>query len=87
MCLVDVVILKCCVMCILLQGEVWICMELMDISLEQFYKRVHTVHGRFDEDILSVIAFSVCVKFLLSSSAVVVVGTKLKVKTQNYVTY
>jgi len=51
-------------MCILLQGEVWICMELMDISLEQFYRKVHAVHGRFDEDVLSVIAFSVCVEIL-----------------------
>lgn len=35
-------------------------MEVMDISLEQFYKKVHEIHGGFQEDVLSVIAFSVC---------------------------
>jgi len=51
-------------MCSWWQGNVWICMDVMDISLEPFYRKVHTLHGRFDEDVLSVIAFSVCVEIL-----------------------
>jgi len=35
-------------------------MEVMDVSLEFFYKKVHEIRGRFPEDVLSVIVFSVC---------------------------
>ena len=43
------------------QGNVWICMELMDIPLHHFYKKVHETRGSFKEheDVLRVIAFSV----------------------------
>ena len=34
-------------------------MEVMDISLEHFYKKVHELRGTFQEDVLSVVAFSV----------------------------
>jgi len=44
----------------MVQGNVWICMEVMDVSLEFFYQKVHQVRGMFQEDMLSVIAFSVC---------------------------
>jgi len=40
-------------------------MEVMDVSLEFFYKKVHEIRGRFQEDILSVVAFSVCLEFNL----------------------
>ena len=49
----------------MLKGNVWICMEVMDVSLEFFYKKVHEIRGRFQEDILSVVAFSVCLEFNL----------------------
>ena len=47
------------------QGEVRICMEVMDISLNDFYKKVHRLHSGFPEDVLSVIAYSVCVEILV----------------------
>jgi len=40
-------------------------MEVMDASLEFFYRKVHEIRSRFPEDILSVVAFSVCLKFHL----------------------
>jgi len=58
-------------MCVL-QGNVWISMEVMDVSLEHFYKKVHEIRGGFQEDVLSVIAFSVRLSFLLLFYAVVV---------------
>jgi len=36
------------------------------VSLEHFYKKVHDVCGKFPEDVLSVIAFSVRSKILLT---------------------
>jgi len=47
-------------------------MEVMDVSLEHFYKKVHEIRGGFQEDVLSVIAFSVRLSFLLLFYAVVV---------------
>lgn len=43
----------------LLQGDVWICMELMDTSLDKFYKMVIEKGLPFPEDILGKIAVSV----------------------------
>ena len=47
-------------------------MEVMDVSLEHFYKKVHEIRGSFQEDVLSVIAFSVRLSFLLLFYVVVV---------------
>ncbi|XP_034191959.1 dual specificity mitogen-activated protein kinase kinase lic isoform X2 [Osmia lignaria lignaria] len=41
------------------EGDVWICMEVMDMSLDKFYTKVYK-HGRaIPEDILGKIAFAV----------------------------
>lgn len=42
-----------------LQGDVWICMELMDTSLDKFYKQVIDKGQTIPEDILGKIAVSV----------------------------
>lgn len=41
------------------QGDVWICMELMDTSLDKFYKQVIEKDKTIPEDILGKIAVSV----------------------------
>ncbi len=41
------------------QGDVWICMELMDTSLDKFYKQVHEKGITIPEDILGKISVSV----------------------------
>lgn len=41
------------------QGDVWICMELMDTSLDKFYKHVIDKGLTIPEDILGKIAVSV----------------------------
>uniref|UniRef100_A0A183FYZ9 mitogen-activated protein kinase kinase n=1 Tax=Heligmosomoides polygyrus TaxID=6339 RepID=A0A183FYZ9_HELPZ len=42
---------------ILHEGDCWICMELMDISLDILYKRVYNVHrARFEENVIGHIA-------------------------------
>lgn len=45
-----------------LQGDVWICMELMDTSLDKFYKQVMEKERTIPEDILGKIAVSVSVR-------------------------
>lgn len=42
------------------QGDVWICMELMDTSLDKFYKRVIDKGKTIPEDILGKITVAVC---------------------------
>lgn len=43
------------------EGDVWICMEVMDMSLDKFYMKVYK-HGRaIPEDILGKVAFAVCI--------------------------
>ncbi|EYB96106.1 hypothetical protein Y032_0153g2913 [Ancylostoma ceylanicum] len=45
---------------ILHEGDCWICMELMDISLDILYKRVYNLHHeRFGENVIGHIAVSV----------------------------
>ena len=46
-------------MAIHLQGDVWICMELMDTSLDKFYRKVLDKGMTIPEDILGEIAVSV----------------------------
>ncbi|XP_056627301.1 dual specificity mitogen-activated protein kinase kinase 6 isoform X2 [Triplophysa dalaica] len=41
------------------EGDVWICMELMDTSLDKFYKQVHEKGKNIPEDILGKIAVSI----------------------------
>lgn len=41
------------------QGDVWICMELMDTSLDKFYKKVLEKKKTIPEDILGKMAVSV----------------------------
>ena len=44
------------------EGDVWICMEVMDTSLDKFYLKVKD-HGRkIPEDILGKIAFAVSIR-------------------------
>lgn len=42
------------------QGDVWICMELMDTSLDKFYKKVIDKGKTIPEDILGKITVAVC---------------------------
>ncbi|WKY17092.1 hypothetical protein Q1695_001592 [Nippostrongylus brasiliensis] len=45
---------------ILHEGDCWICMELMDISLDILYKRVYNIHhARFEENVIGHVAVSV----------------------------
>ncbi|OWF39383.1 dual specificity mitogen-activated protein kinase kinase 6-like isoform X1 [Mizuhopecten yessoensis] len=41
------------------EGDVWICMEVMDASLDKFYKKICEKGDRIPEDVVRVIAFSV----------------------------
>lgn len=41
------------------EGDVWICMEVMDTSLDKFYARVYKNNRTISEDILGKIAFAV----------------------------
>lgn len=47
--------------CFIFQGDVWICMELMDTSLDKFYKHVIDKGLTIPEDILGKIAVSVSI--------------------------
>lgn len=48
-----------------LQGDVWICMELMDTSLDKFYKKVLEKKKTIPEDILGKMAVSVSASWVL----------------------
>ncbi|XP_070580900.1 LOW QUALITY PROTEIN: dual specificity mitogen-activated protein kinase kinase 6-like [Ptychodera flava] len=41
------------------EGDVWICMELLDTSLDKFYKKVYEKNETIPEDILGYIAYSI----------------------------
>ncbi len=41
------------------QGDVWICMEVMDTSLDKFYEMVYKLHKTIPEAILGKITVSV----------------------------
>lgn len=47
------------------EGDVWICMEVMDMSLDKFYPRVFKNDRVIDEDILGKVGFrierSICI--------------------------
>lgn len=42
------------------EGDVWICMEVMDMSLDKFYTKVYKHDRAIPEDILGKVAFAVC---------------------------
>lgn len=41
------------------EGDVWICMEVMDMSLDKFYTKAFSNNCSIPEDILGKIAFAV----------------------------
>jgi hypothetical protein len=41
------------------EGDVWICMEVMDTSLDKFYTKAYTCSCSIPEDILGKISFAV----------------------------
>lgn len=43
------------------EGDVWICMEVMDMSLDKFYTKVYKSGRAIPEDILGKVAFAVCI--------------------------
>lgn len=43
------------------EGEVWICMEVMDMSLDKFYDKVYKNNRSIPENILGVITLAVCI--------------------------
>lgn len=45
------------------EGDVWICMEVMDTSLDKFYTKVYHYSKVIPEDILGKIAFAVSSHF------------------------
>lgn len=45
------------------EGDVWICMEVMDMSLDKFYMKVYKHSRSIPEDILGKVAFAVRMHF------------------------
>lgn len=63
------------------EGDVWICMEVMDMSLDKFYTKVYK-HGRaIPEDILGKVAFAVYITLILLNS---VDSTNVLLMLNNY---
>lgn len=46
------------------EGDVWICMEVMDMSLDKFYTRAYAHNRSIPEDILGKITVAVSIKTL-----------------------
>ena len=57
-----------CFLLDLFQGDVWICMELMDTSLDKFYKKVIEKGKTIPEDILGKITVAVSAVIFYSAS-------------------
>lgn len=55
------------------EGDVWICMEVMDISLDKFYKMNSDKKGFLPEMFCAKVALSVLPLFLLCGSFKVIV--------------
>ena len=47
------------------EGDVWICMEVMDMSLDKFYTRAYAHNRSIPEDILGKITVAVSIKTIL----------------------
>lgn len=43
-------------------GDVWICMEVMETSLDKFYPKIFVANKKFPEEFLGKIAYSVSIK-------------------------
>ncbi|XP_006819966.1 dual specificity mitogen-activated protein kinase kinase 3-like, partial [Saccoglossus kowalevskii] len=41
------------------EGDVWICMEILDTSLDKFYKKVYEKNETIPEEILGFVAYSI----------------------------
>ena len=52
-----------------LEGDVWICMEVMLTSLDKFYPKVYQLKKKFPEEFIGKIAF--CVSFLGINSCLI----------------
>ena len=48
------------------EGDVWICMEVMDTSIDKFYVKSFDQGKKIPEQVLGKIAFSVSVSFCLT---------------------
>lgn len=47
-----------------MEGDVWICMEVMDTSLDKFYAKVYKFGRKIPEQILGPITVAVIIQFL-----------------------
>ncbi|KJH49802.1 kinase domain protein [Dictyocaulus viviparus] len=64
---------------ILHEGDCWICMELMDISLDVLYKRIYNVHlTQFNENVIGHIAVSVIDAFYYLKSELKIIHRDVK---------
>lgn len=61
------------------EGDVWICMEVMDMSLDKFYVKAYKNGCSIPEDILGKIALSVSLNF--DTFMTVVIDNFLKLET------
>lgn len=60
LCMEICILVKYIMAVLLLQGDCWICMELMDISLDQFYKFVYRkLKDKIPEPMLGKISITV----------------------------
>ena len=58
-----------------LKGDCWICMELMDISLDKFYRFTHQrLQQKIPESILGKIALAVSLTFVVNNSVITIFG-------------
>lgn len=53
------------------EGDVWICMEVMDMSLDKFYTKVYKHDRAIPEDILGKVAFAVYILIMYEHSSMV----------------
>jgi hypothetical protein len=56
-----------CIYLLYLQGDVWICMEVMDTSLDKFYKKIYEDGQIIPETVLGIITLSVSYKDIIVS--------------------
>jgi len=58
-----------CLCVFIVQGDVWLCMEVMDLSLDKFYRVLDSEDRRIPENVLRKITVDVrcnhCVQLLL----------------------
>jgi len=49
-----------CLCVFVVQGDVWLCMEVMDLSLDKFYRVLDSEDRRIPENVLRKITVDVC---------------------------